>query len=130
MSKRRQFHYVCTTGRPTEKQRYRLTDDAKEALNDYFHTVYTLSQAQSNLAHSTKVLEEKIEDKSVFLDIIKQMQLPAVQVSIRTMEEEQLKNMMYRDVTLHTHLPDFRRLNPNANEQTRTLAAFMYFVLC
>ena len=37
--------------------------------------------------------------------------------------------MTYRDVTLHTHLPDFRRLNPNANEQTRTLAAFMYFVL-
>ena len=58
------------------------------------------------------------------------MQLPAVQVSVRTIkEEEQLQNMMYRDVTLHTHLPDFRRLNPNATEQTRTLAAFMYFVL-
>ena len=62
----------------------------------------------------------------MFLDIIKQMQLPAVQVSIRTVEEEeQLKNMMYRDVTLHTHLPDFRRLNSNVTEHTRTLAAFM-----
>ena len=115
---------------PPEKQRYRLTDDAKEVLRDYYDAVDTLSQGQSNLAHSTKVLEEKIEDKSVFLDIIKQMQLPAVQVSIRTIEEEeQLKNMTYRDVTLRTHLPDFRRLNPNANEQTRTLAEFMYFVL-
>ena len=105
-------------------------DDAKEALKDYYNTVNTLSEAQANLAHSTMVLEEKIEDKTVFLDIIRQMQLPAVQVSIRTIEEEeQLKNMMYRDVTLHTHLPDFRRLNPNATEQTRTLAAFMYFVL-
>ena len=66
----------------------------------------------------------------MFLDIIKQTPLPAVQVSIRTIEEEeQLKNMTYRDVTLHTHLPDFRRINPNATEQTRTLAAFMYFVL-
>ena len=37
--------------------------------------------------------------------------------------------MTYRDVPLHTHLPDFRRLNPNATEQTRALAAFMYFVL-
>ena len=37
--------------------------------------------------------------------------------------------MTYREVTLRTHLPDFRRLNPNANEQMRTLAAFMYFVL-
>ena len=66
----------------------------------------------------------------MFLDIIRQMQLPAVQISVRTVEEEeQLKNMMYRDVTLHTHLPDFRRLNPNATEQMRTLAAFMYFFL-
>ena len=66
----------------------------------------------------------------MFLDIIKQMQLPAVQVSVRTIkEEEKLKNMKYREVTLHTHLPDFKRLNPNANEQMRTLAAFMYFVL-
>ena len=45
------------------------------------------------------------------------MQLPAVQVSVRAIEEEeQLKNMMYREVTLRTHLPDFKRLNPNANE--------------
>ena len=116
---------------PPQKQRYRLTDDdAKEALKDYYNTVDTLSEAQANLARSTKVLEEKIEDKSVLLFIIKQMQLPAVQVSIRTIEEEeQLKNMTYRDVTLCTHLPDFRRLNPNANKQTRTLVAFMYFVL-
>ena len=116
---------------PPQKQRYRLTsDDEKEALKDYYDAVDTLSQAQANLAHSTKVLEEKIEDKTVFLDIIKQMQLPAVQVSIRTIEEEeQLTNMTYRDVTLCTHLPDFRRFNPNATEQKRTLAAFMYFVL-
>ena len=83
-----------------------------------------------HLALSIKVLEQKIEDKSVFLDIIKQTQLPAVQVSIRTIEEEeQLKNMAYRDVTLRIHLPDFRRINPNATEQRRTLAAFMYLVL-
>ena len=116
---------------PPKKLKYRLTsDDAKEALKDYYDTVNTLSEAQANLARSTQVLEQKIEDKTVFLDIIRQMQLPAVQVSIRTIEEEeQLQNMTYRDVTLRTHLPDFRRLNPNATEQTRTLAAFMYFVL-
>ena len=115
---------------PPKKTKYRFTDDAKEALKDYYNTVDTLSQAQANFAQSTKVLEQKIEDRSVFLDIIKQMQLPAVQVSVRTIkEEEQLKNMTYREVTLHTHLPNFKKLNPNANEQTRTLAAFMYYVL-
>ena len=58
------------------------------------------------------------------------MQLPAVQVSVRTIkEEEQLKNMTYREVTLLTHLLNFKRLYPNANEQMRTLAAFMYYVM-
>ena len=81
---------------PPKQQRYRLTDDdVKEALKDYYDAIDTLSQDQANLAHSTKVLEEKIEDKTVFLDIIRQMQFPAVQVSVRTVEEEeQLKNMM------------------------------------
>ena len=116
---------------PPQKQRFRLTsDEAKEALKDYYDTINTLSQAQANLAQSTKVLESKIEDKSVFQDIIRQTQLPSVQVSIRTVqEEEKLQDMMYREVTLRRHLPNFRRLSPNANEQTKTLAAFMYFVL-
>ena len=95
-----------------------MTDDnAKEDLKDYYDAVDTLSEVQANLACSTKVLEEKIEDKTVVLDIIRQIQLQAVQISIRTVEEEEkLKNMTYRDVTLRTHLPDFRRLNPNATE--------------
>ena len=57
---------------PPKKLKYRLTDDnAKEALKDYYNAVNTLSEAQANLAHSTMVLEEKIEDKTVFLDIIR-----------------------------------------------------------
>ena len=67
--------------------RYRFTGDAKEALKDYYDTVHTLCKAQTNLMASTKVWKRKIKDKSVFLDIIKQVQLPVVQVSIRTMEE-------------------------------------------
>ena len=40
--------------------------------------VHTLCEAQENFARSTQVLEEKIEDKCIFLDIIQQVQLPAV----------------------------------------------------
>ena len=64
-----------------KKPKYKLTGDAREALKDYYDAVHTLCEAQTNLMSSTKVLEE---DKSVFLDIIKQVQLPVVQVSIRT----------------------------------------------
>ena len=113
-----------------KKPRYKLNDDAKEALKDYYDAVHTLSEAQTNFAPSAKVLEQKIEDKSVFLDIIKQVQLPAVQVSVRAFEEEEkLQGKMYREVTLLTHLPNFRRVYRNANEQTKTMAAFMYYIL-
>ena len=58
------------------------------------------------------------------------MQLPAVQVNIRTMEEiEKLEGKTYREVKLLQHLPNFRRIYPNTTEQTRTMAAFMYYVL-
>ena len=107
-----------------------MTGDAKEALKDYYDAVHTLCEAQTNFAASTKVLDEKIEDKSVFLDIIKQAQLPSVKVLIRTIEEiEKMEGKTYRELTLLQHLPNFRTIYPNAKEQTRTMAAFMYYIL-
>ena len=89
-----------------------------------------LCEAQQNFAKSTQVLEQKIEDKSVFLDIIKQVQLPSVQVQVRKVEElERLEGKTYRELTLMCHLPNFKRINPNAKEQTRTMAAYIYCVL-
>ena len=113
-----------------QKPRYTFTGDAKAALTDYYDTVHTLCEAQQNFAKSTQVLEKKITDKSVFLDIIKQVQLPSVKVEIRTVEElERMEGKTYRDLTLMCHLPDFKRINPNAKEQTRTMAAYIYCIL-
>ena len=77
--------FVVYVEREEEKKnpKYKLTGDTKEALRDYYNTVHTLCEAQTNFAKSTQVLEEKIEDKSNFLDIIQQVQLPAVQVEFR-----------------------------------------------
>ena len=61
-----------------QKPRYMLTGNAKVALTDYYDAVHTLCEAQQNFAKSTQVLEKKIADKSIFLDIIKQVQLPSV----------------------------------------------------
>ena len=113
-----------------KKPRYTLTGDAKVALTDYYDAVHMLCEAQQNFAKSTQVLEKKIEDKSVFLDIIKQVQLPSVKVEIRTVEEmERMEGKTYRELTLMCHLPNFKRINPNAKEQTRTMAAYIYCVL-
>ena len=113
-----------------QKPRYALTGDAKAALTDYYDAVTTFCGAQQNFTKSTKVLEKKITDKGVFLDIIKQVQLPSVKVEIRTVEEmEKLEGKTYRQLTLMCHLPNFKRINPNAKDQTRMMAAYMYWVL-
>ena len=107
-----------------------LTGDAKTALTDYYDTVHTLCKAQQNFAKSTQVSEKKIADKSIFLNIIKQVQLPSVKVEIRTVEEmERIEGKTYRELTLMCHLPNFKRINLNTKEQTRPMAAYMYCVL-
>ena len=124
------FVTYVETEEEKQKPRYVLTGDTKVALTDYYDTVHTLCEAQQNFAKSTQVLEKKITDKDVFLDIIKQVQLPSVKVEIRTVEEMQrIEGKTYRELTLICHLPNFKRINPNAKEQTRMIAAYMYCVL-
>ena len=124
------FVTYVETEEEKQKPKYIFTGDAKAALTDYYDTVHTLCEAQQNFAKSTQVLEKKITDKSVFLDIIKEVQLPSVKVEIRTVEElERMEGKTYRDLTLMCHLPNFKRINPNAKEQTRTMAAYIYCVL-
>ena len=124
------FVTYIETEEEKQKPRYTFTGNAKAALTDYYDAVHTLCEAQQNFAKSTQVLEKKITDKSVFLDIIKQVQLPSVKVEIRTVEElERMEGKTYRDLTLMCHLPNIKRINPNAKEQTRTMAAYIYCVL-
>ena len=127
------FVMYIKTEEETKKPRYVLTGDAKAALTDYYNAVHTLCEAQQNFAKSTQVLEKKITDKDVFLDIIKQVQLPSVKVEIRTVEEmekmEKMEGKTYRQLTLMCHLPNFKRINPNTKEQMGTMAAYMYCVL-
>ena len=124
------FVTYVETEEEKQKPGYVLTDDAKVALTDYYDAVHTLCEAQQNFVKSTQVLEKKIADKSVFLDIIKQVQLPSVKVEIRTVEEmERMEGKTNRELTLMCHLPNFKSINPNANEQTRTMATYMYCIL-
>ena len=124
------FVTYVETEEEKQKSRYVLTSDAKAALTDYYNAVHTLCEAQQNFAKSTQVLEKKITDKSIFLDIIKQVQLPSVKVEIRTVEElERIEGKTYRELTLMYHLLNFKMINPNAKQQTRMMAACMYCVL-
>ena len=124
------FVTYVETEEEKQKPRYVLTSDTKVALTDYYDAVHTLCEAQQNFTKITQVLEKKIADKSVFLDIIKQVQLPSVKVEIRTVEEmERIEGKTYRELKLMCHLPNFKRINHNTKEQTRMMAAYMYCVL-
>ena len=113
-----------------EKPKFKFSGEAKEALKDYYDLVHELCTAQKNFAKATQVLEEKIEDKTVFLSIIQQVQLPVVQIQVRLVEEtEQLEGKTYRELTLSQHLPNFNKIYSNTTDQTRMMAAFVYFVL-
>ena len=64
------------------------------------------------------------------LSIIRQVRLPSVQIHVRMVEEvEQLEGKTYRELTMSQHLPNAKKIYRNATDQTRTMAAFMYFVL-
>ena len=79
---------------------------------------------------STCTLTDKIKTKEIFLDIVKQVQLLVVQVHVCTREEEEkLEGKTYWDLTLALHLLSYKTIHPNASEQSRTMAAFMYYVL-
>ena len=65
------FVMYIETEEEKKKPKYALTGDAKAALTDYYDAVHTLCEAQQNFAKSTQVLEKKITDKEVFLDIIR-----------------------------------------------------------
>ena len=112
-----------------EKPKFNLTGEAKEALKNYYDVAHELCVAQADFAKATQKLESKIEDKTVFLSIIQQVRLPSVQIHVRMVEEiEQLEGKTYRELTMSQHLPD-AKIYSNATDQTRTMAAFMYFVL-
>ena len=113
-----------------EKPKFRLTGKAKEALKNYYDAAHELCAAQTGFAKATQELESKVEDKTVFLSINQQVRLPSVQIHVRMVEEiEQLEGKTYRELTMSQHLPDAKKIYSNATDQTRTMAAFMYFVL-
>ena len=113
-----------------EKPKFNLTGEAKEALKNYYDAAHELCVAQADFAKATQKLESKIEDKTVFLSIIQQVRLPSVQIHVRMVEEiEQLEGKTYRELTMSQHLPDAKKIYFNATDQTRMMAAFMYFVL-
>ena len=113
-----------------ETPEFKFTGEAKEALKNYYDVAHELCAVQTGFAKATKELERKVKDKTVFLSIIQQVRLPSVQIHVRMVEEtQQLEGKTYRELTMSQHLPNTKKIYRNATDQTRMMAAFMYFLL-
>ena len=113
-----------------KRKQVAVSNEAKTAIKEYYEAAHDLCKGQTAFMKSTHVLESKIDNKEIFLDIIRQVQLPVVQVTIRTREEEEtLEGKTYWELTLSRHLPNYKTIHPSTNKQYRTMAAFIYFVL-
>ena len=122
--------YVAREDVEIKRKQYAVSTEAKSAIKEYYKAAQDLYKAQTAFMKSTHEMEFKIDNKEIFLHIVRQVQLPAVQVIIRMREEEEtLEGKMYRELTLARHLPNHKTIHPSANKQSRTMAAFIYFVL-
>ena len=96
-----------------EKPKFRVTGEAKEALKNYYDVAHELCAVQTSFAKATQELENKVEDKTVFLSIIQQVRLPSVQIHVRMVEEiEQLEGKTYRELTMSATWQMLRRYTP------------------
>ena len=107
-----------------------VSQEARKSISEYYQAVQDPCQAQAVFMQKTKAMEAATNNENIFLDIIRQVQLPAVQVMVRMRsEEEALQGKTYQELSLIQHLPNYKKLQPSATDQTRTIAAFMCFVL-
>ena len=122
--------YVSKEEETIMKKTVVVNPNAKKAISGYYKAAQDLCQSQTIFMQKTREMEEVINDENIFLDIIRQVQLPTVMVMVRTRsEEEALQGKMFQELSLTQHLPNHKKLHPSVTDATRTMATFMYYAL-
>ena len=113
----------------TEKKQFAVSNEAKAAIKEYYEAAQGLCKAQTVFMKKIREMEALV-NKEIFLDIIRQVQLTGSTGDDQDEGTgETLEGKMYWELTLLKHLPNYKTIHPSANEQSRTMAAFIYFVL-
>ena len=122
--------YVSKEDETITKKPVVVSQDARKSISEYYKAAQNLCQSQAIFMQKMREKEAAINDENIFLDIIRQVQLPAVQVmeGMRS-EEEALQGKTYQKLSLTQHLPNHKKLQPSATDATRTMATFMYYDL-
>ena len=114
----------------TKRKPATVSQDARKSISEYYKAAQDLCKSQAIFMQKTREMEGTVNDVNIFLDIIRQVQLPAVQVMVRMRsKEEALQGKTYQDLSLTQHLPNHKKLHPSATNATRTMVTFMYYAL-
>ena len=81
--------YVSKEDETIMKKPVIVSPEARKSISEYYKAVQEICQSQAIFMQKTRETEAAINDENIFLDIIRQVQLPAVQVMARTRSEEE-----------------------------------------
>ena len=122
--------YVSKKDETITKKPVVVSQDARKTIPAYYKAVQDLCQSQPIFMLKMREMEAAVNNGNIFLDIIRQVQLPVVQVMVRMRsEEEALQGKTYQELSLTQHLPNHKKLQPSTADATRTMTAFMYYAL-
>ena len=75
--------YVSKEDERITKKPVVVNPNAGKAISEYYKAAQDLCQSQTIFMQKTREMEEVTNDENIFLDSIRQVQLPAVQVMVR-----------------------------------------------
>ena len=118
-----------------EITRKRFTESKKateqqKALDEYYDAAKDLCHSQAIYMARLEKLSKVLNDSDRLLAIINHVQLPAVQVTVTTKEQEKKQaGLSGEEMVILEHLPDAENWAVGRQAGERMMAAWLYFVL-
>ena len=103
---------------------------AQKALDEYYDAAKDLCQAQAMYMVKLEKLSKTLDNPDRLLAIINHVQLPAVQVTVTTREQDKKQaGVSGEEMVILEHLPEAETWKVGRAHSERMMAAWLYFVL-
>ena len=103
---------------------------AQKALDEYYDTARDLCQAQAMYMVKLEKLSKALDNPDRLLAIINHVQLPAVQVTVTTRQQDKKQvGVSGEEMVILEHLPEAETWKVGRTHSERMMAAWLYFVL-
>ena len=104
--------------------------EQQKALDEYYDTAKDLCHSQVVYMYRLEKLSKVLNNSDRLLAIINHVQLPAVQVTVTTKEQEKKQaGLSGEEMVILEHLPDAENWAVGQQAGERMMAAWLYFVL-